>query len=101
MKILDLIFIFTKLPTPVQAGEEVTFDYQFIHFGAKGQKCLCGAPSCTGVIGRQAGVEEYRKKAGVKDVNIDYAKQIMSEFLFAICFSWHTIGLIICKRGQL
>ena len=65
----------------IEEGDEVTFDYQFIHFGAKGQKCLCGASSCTGVIGRQAGVEEYRKKAGVKDANIDYAKNIMSKFL--------------------
>lgn len=61
----------------IAIGEEVTFDYQFIHFGNKGQTCLCGAASCGGVIGRQAGIEEYRKKAGVKDVNVDYAKQIL------------------------
>ena len=63
----------------IEPGEEVTFDYQFIHFGQKGQVCLCGAASCTGVIGRQAGVDEYRKKAGVKDVDLDFAKLIMSK----------------------
>jgi len=39
----------------IQRNQEVTFDYQFIHFG-KAQTCLCGAPSCRGVIGREADV---------------------------------------------
>ncbi|CAM5999767.1 unnamed protein product [Sphagnum balticum] len=34
----------------IEAGEEITFDYQFERFG-EAQICLCGAPSCRGVIG--------------------------------------------------
>lgn len=35
----------------LQAGEEVTFDYQFQRYGRKAQKCYCDAPSCRGYIG--------------------------------------------------
>lgn len=35
----------------VQAGEEITFDYQFQRYGRKAQKCYCGTPSCRGYIG--------------------------------------------------
>ena len=62
----------------IVAGEEITFDYQFIHFG-KGQKCLCGASNCRGTIGREAALNEYRKKAGLKDddKDVDYSKEIL------------------------
>lgn len=35
----------------LQAGEEITFDYQFQRYGRKAQKCYCEAPSCRGFIG--------------------------------------------------
>lgn len=35
----------------LQAGEEITFDYQFQRYGRKAQKCYCGTPSCRGYIG--------------------------------------------------
>lgn len=35
----------------LQAGEEITFDYQFQRYGRKAQKCYCDAPSCRGYIG--------------------------------------------------
>jgi len=58
----------------IQQNQEITFDYQFIHFG-KAQTCLCGAPSCRGVIGREADEAEYRRKAGVDENH--YSKKIM------------------------
>lgn len=35
----------------LEAGDEVTFDYQFQRYGRKAQKCYCEAPSCRGYIG--------------------------------------------------
>ncbi|CAB3407724.1 unnamed protein product [Caenorhabditis bovis] len=35
----------------INAGEEITFDYQFANYGKEAQECFCGAPSCTGWIG--------------------------------------------------
>ena len=35
----------------LQAGEEITFDYQFQRYGKKAQKCYCDTPSCRGYIG--------------------------------------------------
>lgn len=35
----------------VQAGEEITFDYQFQRYGRKAQRCYCDTPSCRGWIG--------------------------------------------------
>lgn len=35
----------------LQAGEEITFDYQFQRYGRKAQKCYCEASSCRGFIG--------------------------------------------------
>lgn len=43
------IGLFTKLD--VAAGTELTFDYNFQRYGDKPVKCLCGAPSCRGIIG--------------------------------------------------
>ena len=59
----------------IEPEEEITFDYQFIHFG-QGQKCLCGAPSCRGIIGREAGQQDNRKTADGHDEN--YGKLILS-----------------------
>ncbi|KAH9489593.1 hypothetical protein Btru_036451, partial [Bulinus truncatus] len=36
--------------TPVKKGEELTFDYQFEHYGEP-QKCYCGSENCRGYIG--------------------------------------------------
>ncbi|XP_059174728.1 uncharacterized protein LOC131954909 isoform X2 [Physella acuta] len=35
---------------PVKKGEELTFDYQFEHYGEP-QKCYCGSENCRGYIG--------------------------------------------------
>lgn len=41
----------------IQPGEEVTYDYQFEHYGlgdmVTNYKCLCGAPNCRGTMDRQ------------------------------------------------
>ncbi|KDO32124.1 hypothetical protein SPRG_03341 [Saprolegnia parasitica CBS 223.65] len=36
---------------PIAVDEEITFDYQFIHFGGRKVQCHCGAPGCKGVLG--------------------------------------------------
>ncbi|KAJ1917891.1 hypothetical protein H4219_002935 [Mycoemilia scoparia] len=42
--------IFAK--NSIKRGDELTFDYKFERLpGTEPQKCLCGAPSCKGVIG--------------------------------------------------
>ena len=35
----------------IQAGDELTFDYNFERYGDKPMRCLCGASNCGGVIG--------------------------------------------------
>merc|ERR1712157_416843 len=45
----------------IQEGEEITFDYQFVSYGEKEQKCYCGTAKCRGVLGR--------KKRGDKNGN--------------------------------
>uniref|UniRef100_A0A3B0QQA6 [histone H3]-lysine(36) N-trimethyltransferase n=1 Tax=Psoroptes ovis TaxID=83912 RepID=A0A3B0QQA6_PSOOV len=35
----------------IEAGEEITFDYQFQRYGKKAQKCFCESKSCRGFIG--------------------------------------------------
>ncbi|KAK9845360.1 hypothetical protein WJX81_004380 [Elliptochloris bilobata] len=35
----------------IQAGEELTFDYNFERYGDKPMRCLCGARNCRGFIG--------------------------------------------------
>lgn len=41
--------IFTK--KAIAAGEELTFDYKFVRYGAPAQVCLCGTAKCKGTIG--------------------------------------------------
>ncbi|KAI9234276.1 MAG: hypothetical protein BYD32DRAFT_464544 [Podila humilis] len=36
----------------INAGDELTFDYQFERYGVEAQKCYCGEANCTGFIGR-------------------------------------------------
>ncbi|KAL3315914.1 Histone-lysine N-methyltransferase setd2 [Cichlidogyrus casuarinus] len=35
----------------IQAGDEITIDYQFMQYGLKEQACYCGAKSCSGIMG--------------------------------------------------
>lgn len=37
----------------IKAGEEITFDYQFVNYGRDATQCLCGTPSCNGWIGQK------------------------------------------------
>ncbi|XP_054168014.1 histone-lysine N-methyltransferase SETD2-like [Oppia nitens] len=39
----------------VQAGEEITFDYQFQRYGKEAQKCFCESFNCRGYIGATEG----------------------------------------------
>ena len=73
----------------IRVGEEITFDYQFIHFG-KGQKCLCGSEKCRGIIGREAAYHEY-KKIRRDEKDIDYAKEILG-MLHTVCTNISTRG---------
>lgn len=60
------IGLFTK--TDVAAGTELTFDYNFQRYGDKPVKCLCGAPSCRGIIG---GERETAESLGVDVTEVD------------------------------
>lgn len=73
----------------IEPEEEITFDYQFIHFGL-GQTCLCGTASCSGVIGRKAGIDEYRRKAGLTNIIDENAsKKILSKLNLYFVFKIH------------
>ncbi|CAI5438635.1 unnamed protein product [Caenorhabditis angaria] len=37
----------------ILAGEEITFDYQFVNYGREAQQCFCGSENCTGYIGER------------------------------------------------
>ncbi|CAG2123464.1 unnamed protein product, partial [Medioppia subpectinata] len=39
----------------VEAGEEITFDYQFQRYGKEAQKCFCDSMNCRGYIGATEG----------------------------------------------
>ena len=52
----------------LQAGEELTFDYQFQRYGKEAQKCWCDAPNCRGWIGEDPDKEDKnREKKEKKD----------------------------------
>ena len=60
------IGLFTKLD--VTAGTELTFDYNFQRYGDKPVKCLCGAPSCRGIIG---GERETADSLGIEVTEVE------------------------------
>ena len=60
------IGLFTKLD--VAAGTELTFDYNFQRYGDKPVKCLCGAPSCRGIIG---GERETADSLGIEVAEVE------------------------------
>lgn len=47
--------IFTK--RDVQAGEELTFDYNVDRYGSEAQPCYCGEANCVGVLGGKTQTE--------------------------------------------
>ena len=51
------IFAFRK----VQAGEELTFNYNVDRYGAEPQPCYCGEANCTGYIGGKTQTERATK----------------------------------------
>ncbi|KAK6542534.1 histone methyltransferase set2 [Orbilia ellipsospora] len=51
--------IFAKVK--IEAGEELTFDYNVDRYGADPQKCFCGEPNCIGYIGGKTQTEASTK----------------------------------------
>lgn len=47
--------IFTK--RDIQAGEEITFDYNVDRYGSEAQPCYCGESNCVGVLGGKTQTE--------------------------------------------
>ena len=45
----------------IQAGEELTFNYNVDRYGADPQPCYCGEPNCTGYIGGKTQTERATK----------------------------------------
>ncbi|GLH04577.1 Probable histone-lysine N-methyltransferase CG1716 [Gryllus bimaculatus] len=46
----------------IQAGEEVTFDYQFQRYGKEAQRCFCETTNCRGWIGEDPEKEKRDRK---------------------------------------
>ncbi|KAL7058027.1 hypothetical protein AAHC03_017025 [Spirometra sp. Aus1] len=57
------IGFFAKYDIP--AGEEITIDYQFVQYGVVQQKCYCGTPSCSGIMGVTS--KQLQDKVRLKD----------------------------------
>ena len=55
----------------IQAGEELTFDYQFQRDGEKALPCHCGAPSCKGVLGGK-GIDDDDAQAQSSEAAASY-----------------------------
>ncbi|KAM3177186.1 hypothetical protein ACTXT7_005048 [Hymenolepis weldensis] len=49
----------------IKTGEEITIDYKFVQYGRTEQKCYCGTPSCTGVMGFTD--KQFRDKVCLRD----------------------------------
>ncbi|VDK39472.1 unnamed protein product [Taenia asiatica] len=49
----------------IPAGEEITIDYQFVQYGVMEQKCYCGTPSCSGIMGATS--KQLQDKVRLKD----------------------------------
>ncbi|VDD75809.1 unnamed protein product [Mesocestoides corti] len=49
----------------IPAGEEITIDYQFAQYGLTEQKCYCGTPSCSGIMGAKS--KQLQDKVRLKD----------------------------------
>lgn len=60
----------------IEAGEELTMDYQFCHFGETAEQCLCGAPSCRQVLSskRTDKVEAKKNDQTIKHPTVRPAK---------------------------
>ena len=62
----------------IKAGTELTFDYKFIRFGAKAQRCLCGETNCKGVIGEEQREARILTKATAQEE--DDSKSAIARF---------------------
>uniref|UniRef100_A0AA85J2L8 [histone H3]-lysine(36) N-trimethyltransferase n=1 Tax=Trichobilharzia regenti TaxID=157069 RepID=A0AA85J2L8_TRIRE len=60
------IGFFAKEDIPV--GQEVTIDYQFVQYGVSEQKCYCGTPACSGVMGATS--KHLQEKVRLKDTTV-------------------------------
>ncbi|TNN05111.1 Histone-lysine N-methyltransferase SETD2 [Schistosoma japonicum] len=52
----------------IPSGQEVTIDYQFVQYGVSEQKCYCGTPTCSGVMG--ATNKYLQEKVRMKDTTM-------------------------------
>ncbi|CAG0918534.1 unnamed protein product [Notodromas monacha] len=51
----------------INAGEEITFDYQLQNYGREAQKCYCGSANCRGVLGSSQ-KSFFMPRKGSKDI---------------------------------
>ncbi|KAK9868684.1 hypothetical protein WJX84_008524 [Apatococcus fuscideae] len=61
----------------IEAGSELTFDYNFERYGDKPMKCLCGAQTCRGIIGGSQEVSVARDLNGKEEDAPDDPEPIM------------------------
>lgn len=59
--VLGMIRIAFAATKVIKQGEEITFDYQFVSYGEKEQKCYCGSKNCRGVLGRKKQQSKSKK----------------------------------------
>ncbi|KAK4476161.1 hypothetical protein MN116_001377 [Schistosoma mekongi] len=52
----------------IPSGQEVTIDYQFVQYGVSEQKCYCGTPTCSGVMGATS--KYLQEKVRMKDTTM-------------------------------
>ena len=64
-------------PHGIQAGDEVTYDYNFTWFpGADMHSCRCGSTNCSGVMGKRGGSKSVSSSASLNpDQQIPTQKQ--------------------------
>lgn len=56
---------------PIQAGEEITFDYQYQRYGRDAQRCYCEATNCRGWIGGEPDSDEGEQLDVSSDSEVD------------------------------
>ena len=69
----------------IEAGEEITFDYQFERVGAKKQQCFCGSKNCRGFLGEKPNPAE-KKSNYQKKGKVNSHSHLFFFFLFALNF---------------
>ncbi|XP_016962781.1 probable histone-lysine N-methyltransferase CG1716 [Drosophila biarmipes] len=64
---------------PIQAGEEITFDYQYQRYGRDAQRCYCEAANCRGWIGGEPDSDEGEQLDVSSDSEVEEDEELEPE----------------------